>query len=195
MLSRLPRSISHRRSRGFTLIETLIAMLIGSILLLASARLLPALQYAILRQARSEVLREDLWQVAFTIGKQLQRAGYCKGDCAGQGLYLQADGTCLIVQWDANLNGYWETAPSALAEQTGYRLHNKSVETLRGATHCQGKGWEKMTDPAQLKIQQFHVERQSRPGLPPLLHIRLSASQPARKRLIQLQHTVVGYNL
>ena len=38
--------------RGFSLPETLIAMAISSVLLLGSARFLPALQWATLRQTR-----------------------------------------------------------------------------------------------------------------------------------------------
>lgn len=183
------------KPRGFTLAETLIAMLIGSVLLLACARLLPALHRAILQQARNTNARQQLWQLAFTIGKHLQRAGYCKGDCPGNGLYLNPKGNCLIIQWDINHNGYWETAPLATAEQTGYRLRFASIETQKGVSQCDSKGWEKITDPTQLRISQFHIHRQPRTGLPPLLHIHISAHLAGSHQIIQLQHSVVGYNL
>lgn len=63
--------------RGFSLTEVLIAMAIGSILLLSSARFLPGLQRAVLMQAQQQELEEAIWQRATAIGKQLQRAGYC----------------------------------------------------------------------------------------------------------------------
>jgi prepilin peptidase dependent protein B len=39
------------------------------------------------------------------------------------------------------------TSPASDADQTGFRLQNGVLETLRGATSCEGKGWDKMTDP------------------------------------------------
>ncbi|WP_148676441.1 prepilin-type N-terminal cleavage/methylation domain-containing protein, partial [Klebsiella oxytoca] len=50
------------KRRGFSLPETLIAMAISSVLLLGSARFLPALQWAALRQTRQQALENELWQ-------------------------------------------------------------------------------------------------------------------------------------
>jgi prepilin peptidase dependent protein B len=64
--------------RGFSLLEVLIAMAISSILLLSSARFLPALQREILRNTRQLALEDEIWQRAYTVAKHLQRAGYCR---------------------------------------------------------------------------------------------------------------------
>ena len=48
--------------RGFSLLEVLIAMAISSILLLSSARFLPALQREILRNTRQLALEDEIWQ-------------------------------------------------------------------------------------------------------------------------------------
>ncbi|HBR1719567.1 TPA: prepilin peptidase-dependent protein [Klebsiella quasipneumoniae subsp. quasipneumoniae] len=99
--------------RGFSLAEALIAMAIGSLLLIGACRFLPALQRHILRQGEQLALENELWQRVHAVGKHLQRAGYCRGACGGAGLELAADGECLIVRWDANSNGTWETSPAA----------------------------------------------------------------------------------
>ena len=62
-------------ARGFSLIETLIAMAIGSVLLLGAARFLPALQRPILRQTQQQALENELWQRVYALAKHLQRAG------------------------------------------------------------------------------------------------------------------------
>ncbi|MEQ4382126.1 prepilin peptidase-dependent protein, partial [Klebsiella pneumoniae] len=99
--------------RGFSLAEALIAMAIGSLLLMGACRFLPALQRHILRQGEQLALENELWQRVHAVGKHLQRAGYCRGSCGGAGLELAAGGECLIVRWDANSNGRWETSPAA----------------------------------------------------------------------------------
>lgn len=183
------------RAGGFSLIEVLIAMMISSILLLSSSRFLPGLQRAISLQSGQRELEEAVWQRLFSIGKQLQRAGYCAGNCQGQGLVIGKQGSCVIVQWDANSNGNWDITQSE-SDQTGFRLESGSLETLRGATSCEGKGWEKVTDPDRLRIQQFVVTKTERPGFAPELNIELTAvitgslASPYSAR-----HTVTGFNL
>lgn len=182
--------------RGFSLIEVLVAMSLSSILMLGTMRLLPSLQRAVLHESQLNLMRDDLWQLAFAIGKQVQRAGYCHGACSGQGMEIRDNGHCLVVQWDANHNGKWEGATATEPEQTSYRLRNKSIEIQRGGTPCSGKGWERLTDPAQFNIETFAVARQARPGRKPLITISIAAStaqHPSRR--LSVEQRVVGYNL
>lgn len=182
--------------RGFSLTEVLIAMAIGSILLLSSARFLPGLQRAVLMQAQQQELEEAIWQRATAIGKQLQRAGYCAGQCQGQALTLGRDGHCVIVQWDANSNGRWENSPSTEAEQTGFRLEAGALETQRGATNCEGKGWEKLTEPESIWVTQFTVSKTDHPGFAPELNIALAAARAGRlTESFQARWRVTGFNL
>ena len=111
--------------RGFSLPETLIAMAISSVLLLGSARFLPALQWATLRQTRQQ-----------------------------------------------------------------------SLETLRGASACSGKGWEKMTNPAAIQVTAFQVTRLERAGFSPELSITLAAHSVADPQIrARAEYAVTGYNL
>lgn len=181
--------------RGFSLLETLIAMALSSIVLLGAGRLFPALQRGVLLQYQQENLKESLWQLVFGIGKHLQRAGYCHGICKGKGLTLIKGGECVLAQWDINSNGQWEPSGHVEAETTGFRLRNGSMETLKGATSCEGAGWEKITDPEMMAITHFSVTRLVRETLQPLLEIKLSASLKGRAQPISLRHIVVGYNL
>ena len=132
-------------ARGFSLIETLIAMAIGAVLLLGAARFLPALQRQVLRQTQQQALENELWQRVYALAKHLQRAGYCAGQCHGQALVIADGGQCVIVRWDGNSNGIWELAPEADADSTGFRLRDGALETRRGVADCGGKNWEKMT--------------------------------------------------
>ncbi|WP_230353939.1 prepilin peptidase-dependent protein [Lelliottia sp. WAP21] len=182
--------------RGFSLTEVLIAMAIGSILMLSSARFLPGLQQVILRQEAKQDLEEDAWLSVMAIGKQIQRAGYCVGQCQGAGLIISQDGHCVIVQWDANSNGRWENSPNSEAEQTGFRLASGVLETQRGATHCDGKGWDKLTDPDRVLVQNFSVRQNALAGFSPEFVIELSASRKGFENSpVQVLHYVTGFNL
>ncbi|EKY3193899.1 prepilin peptidase-dependent protein [Cronobacter turicensis] len=184
------------KEKGFSLLEVLIALGISSVLLIGAARLLPALQLGVLRQAQQTLLQEELWQLAFTIGKQIQRAGYCYGGCQSHALELNSEGNCLLVQWDANSNGRFEGAPSSEAEQTGYRLRDGSLETQRGATSCEGKGWEKMTNPAMVRIDRFQIQEKRRPGFAPLFTVALRATMLRyHGDPVAVEHSVSGFNL
>lgn len=181
---------------GFSLTEVLVAMAISSVLLMSAARFLPGLQRAILLQTQQQELEEEVWLRVAGVGKHLQRAGYCAGDCQGEALNIAQGGECVIAQWDENSNGRWETTPAGAAEQTGFRLSDGALETLRGATQCSGKGWERVTDPARITVEHFQIQRVLRAGFAPELSIVLGASLKGQHGgRFEIRHRVTGFNL
>lgn len=182
------------KQQGFSLVEVLVAMAISSVLLLATVRFLPALQMAALRQTQRQALEEEVWQRVFTVARQVQRAGFCRGTCGAEGLQIEAH--CILSRWDSNLNGVWEETPAANAEVTGFRLQNGVLETLRGATNCSGKGWEKMTDPNVVIVEAFAVRRQNISGFAPEFIVMLQAHLKRRPEIqVSAYYSVTGHNL
>ncbi|MEG1210330.1 MAG: prepilin peptidase-dependent protein [Leclercia sp.] len=184
------------KEQGFSLTEVLIAMAISSVLLMGAARFLPGIQQAIMRLTKQQELEEELWLRITGIGKHLQRAGFCAGECQGEPLKVAQGGECVIVQWDENSNGRWDTSPATAVEQTGFRLNAGALETLRGATQCGGKGWERMTDPDRIWVQRFQVQQTQRAGFAPELSLELAASVNGKlDSAVQARHHVTGFNL
>jgi len=182
--------------RGFSLIETLIAMAIGSLLLLGASRFLPGLQRAVLQQSRQQALEDELWQRVYTVAKHLQRAGYCRGQCVGNPLIIERSGACVLIKWDANSNGIWDVSSAATSDVIGFRLQNGALETLRGASSCEDNHWDKMTDPQTLRVTRFEISRYSRAGFVPELTITLAAESISRpRRMATAVYSVAGYNL
>ncbi|WP_404684991.1 prepilin peptidase-dependent protein [Raoultella terrigena] len=183
-------------ARGFSLPETLIAMAIGSVLLLGTARFLPALQRQVLKQTQQHSLDNELWQRLYTVAKHLQRAGYCRGSCVGQPLQIAGSGDCVIVRWDSASDGVWNTSPEAMSDATGFRLRNGALETRRGATRCAEQGWERMTNPSAIEVTRFQVKRLDITGFAPEFSIVLAARSTVDARITaQAEYSVTGYNL
>lgn len=174
--------------RGFTLPEALLAVAIGSMVLLAGSRLLPTLQLATLRETQGHNVEDELWRLAFTVGKTLQRAGYCRTDCRLEGLRLLDGGRCAVISR--------ELAPAPGTEQVGYRLRGGALETFSGAVNCHSGGWERMTDPASLWVEAFQIMREARGSFAPRLTIILRAQVPhSGMQARQIIHRVSGFNL
>jgi prepilin peptidase dependent protein B len=174
--------------RGFTLPEALLATATGSLLLLAGSRLLPMLQLITLQEAQQQYLEDTLWRLAATIGKTLQRAGYCHSECRAEGLRLVDGGRCVIA--------WREKAFGAGSEQVGYRLKGGALETFSGKVNCAGVGWEKMSDAERLWIDTFQVRRVERPPFAPRITVMLRARAPQPgSASVEKAYSVSGFNL
>lgn len=148
-------------SRGFTLLEILVAMAIGSVLLLTAARFLPMLQQQNLRLLVQVQLQEELLQIMHRLEKALRRAGYCHGECVGNALEIRAPaGDCLLLRWDESSSGRWRGPAAAESDFYGYRLREEKLEMQRGVASCDGRNWESLSDPRVLGISDFRVQRQ-----------------------------------
>lgn len=147
------------KQAGFSLAEMLVALAISGILLLSAVKLLPVLQLNNLQTLMRFQLQEELQLMMFTLEKSVLRAGYCHGECAGQGLTLGADGRCLLVRWDENSNGKWEGVESSDSDFYGYRWRDHSLELQRGVDRCEGGGWEKLNDPRTITVEDFRVTK------------------------------------
>lgn len=179
------------KAAGFSLIEMLIAMAICGVLMLGAARLLPHLQGQNLQLLTRLRLEEELQQLMMTLEKAVRRAGYCNGQCHGEGLQIAASGQCLLIKWDENSNGRWEDGTHAESEFYGYRWRNDSLEMQRGVSSCEGGGWESLSDPRVVIVSFFHAERDNR-----TVRLRLSGHARANtQHSVTIEQWVNGINL
>lgn len=148
------------KQKGFSLPEMLVALAISSILIVGATRMLPVLQRNNLRMLTDMALQEEMQLMMFTLEKAVRRAGYCKGECVGEGLRISGTTQpCLLVRWDENSNGIWEGVDSAESDLHGYRLRNGSLESQRGVDNCDSGGWEKLNDPDTYSVDELGLVR------------------------------------
>jgi len=143
---------------GFSLLEMLIAMAISAVIMLSTGRFLPLLlaeNAGVLQQAQ---LRHELQQMMATLEKAVRRAGYCHGECGSGALKISEN--CLLLRWDENSNGKWEPVGHTESDYYGFRLRQQQLEMQRGVDQCQSAGWEQLSDPAFMTVEQFGISHQ-----------------------------------
>ncbi|MDX7990485.1 prepilin peptidase-dependent protein [Xenorhabdus littoralis] len=170
-----------QKQTGFSLLEVVVAMLISSVIFIAMAKTYPLLSGQTLDLYRKYRLHYLINRNIYLMEKDIRRAGYCQDrkQCTGDPLVIgnkntEFSGSCFIVTFDLNLNNRWEKPEHIESEFFGYRLNNRVIEWKRGAADCQGMGWEKLFDPKEIVIDDFHLEKSTAKG--GLIFITLSMS-------------------
>ncbi|GKW12410.1 prepilin-type N-terminal cleavage/methylation domain-containing protein [Pectobacterium carotovorum subsp. carotovorum] len=150
--------------RGFTLPEVLLALSLGSLIMLSAAQLYPLLRSQSQDSAQRFRLEQLFSQVAMGIEKDIRRAGFCAGSCQGKAISIgnypgEVENSCLNISYDLNRNGAWDGGEQQDAESFGYRLRSRSLEIQSGAHNCQGDRWEKLFDPQEVALTVFQLRR------------------------------------
>jgi prepilin peptidase dependent protein B len=148
------RSVPLRRQRGVSLVELMVAIVLGMLVIAASLALYAntfGVNASALRVAR---LNNELRAVMTAVTRDLRRAGYNGAASAALanpfgGLTLSASGTQITFTYDLDSNGALGSA-----EQFGYRFSSASG-LIQSTTN--GTNWEAVTDPGRIWITGFVV--------------------------------------
>ncbi|MBA5237795.1 prepilin peptidase-dependent protein [Pectobacterium aroidearum] len=192
MTLRQPRPKCKHKQRGFTLPETLLALSLGSLIMLSAAQLYPLLRSQSQDSAQLFRLEQLFSQVAMGIEKDIRRAGFCAGTCQGKAISMgnypgEVENSCLNVSYDLNRNGVWDGGEQQDAESFGYRLRARALEIQSGAHNCQGDRWEKLFDPQEVVLTLFRLQRLATQNGVALYELQLAgywAKRPAVKQHI-----------
>ncbi|RYC48470.1 prepilin peptidase-dependent protein [Pectobacterium zantedeschiae] len=185
---------------GFTLPEILLALSLGSLIMLSAAQLYPLLRSQSQDSAQLFRLEQLFSQVAMGIEKDIRRAGFCVGTCQGKAISMgkypgEAENSCLNVSYDLNRNGVWDGGEQQDAESFGYRLRARSLEIQSGAHSCQGDRWEKLFDPQEVVLTVFRLQRLSAQNDVALYKLQLAgywAKRPAVRQ--HITRIILGRN-
>ena len=185
-----PQPVPPCCQRGFTLSEMLLAMLICGVVLLGVAQFFPRLFQQSRQLQQQNLLTQELRQLMLVLEKNLRRAGFCQqSPCAGRGVTVSDQGRCLILRLQERRYPA-DGRPGGLANESyGYRWRDGSIETQRGVQHCRETGWERLTDPATLRVDALRFESQ----LPRVgIYLRISSGSGVT---VSRQHWLLAENL
>lgn len=179
--------------------ELLIALSFGSLIVLSSAKIYPQLRYHAKFLQESFRLDQVMRHIMFSIEKDVRRAGFCNGTCRWMivrtGQYPgEMKNSCIILSYDLNKNGKLEGEKHPESEYFGYRLRKGFLEIQRGQLYCSGNGWEKISDPKEIKITYFRITQLTGSTSGTLFKIDLFANNHKKKPLIQRQINTVIRN-
>lgn len=145
---------------GYSLLETLCAMVAGSMVLLAGVQLLPLLQRQHQQMKQQLALTGQLDMLLWMMEKELHRDGFSRQCTAPPALIVgqhrgEPAGSCFIVHYDfyhaGRDSGRW------MSDSMGYRLHGGALESQRGVSSCNQPGWVKWHEPGSLVIRQLQI--------------------------------------
>lgn len=147
-----------RRIGGFSLMEVLLAMLVGCVMVIGSMQIYPTLRRHSQNTLRHFWLEQRIHQALFALEKDLRRAGFCTRRCQDNVVTLgqfpgEMANSCAIVAYDFNRRG---GAPQR-RETFGYRLRAGAWETQVSIVDCGGGGWERRLDPQEVTVTRFEV--------------------------------------
>jgi prepilin peptidase dependent protein B len=186
---------------GFTLPEMMLALSIGSLIVLGTTQVFPKLRKQISILQQHYHLELVLSQAMAALEKDLRRAGFCHGRCQGKAVTThnypgEIRDSCLIVAYDLNRNGRWEGEKHQESEYFGYRLRNKALEGQRGELNCFGAGWEKLFDPKEVTITHFSVRQLPGGSSEQIYRLQLAGQRTGNSAIHhQLIYTIRGNNL
>lgn len=150
---------------GFSLIELMIAMLLGLILVAGVLTLFSSTLNSSRDLTQTQQLETQLQATLGLMARDVRRAGadgatnakptFSNPFTLGQAAAYTGEpaDSCLLFSYDINGNGILDT--STPDERLGYRLKQGTLQMRKGGENCTGDDWEDVTTPALVTITQL----------------------------------------
>lgn len=151
-------------NRGFSLLEMLLALVLTSIIVISAMSFYPKFQMSIMRIYQQNRLEETTHQAITGLIKDIKRAGFIAGNpdnITQNAIEINPAKNCIILRYDAESTGKWRYNPQdpKTSDIFAYRYKNSNVEYQTGIIHCDGSGWEKLFDSAEVKITRLQFKQ------------------------------------
>jgi prepilin peptidase dependent protein B len=161
------------RQKGFSLVELMISLTLGLVVIggaLSIVTLILATNTSTLKMTR---LNQELRFVMMMLTRDLRRAGsygkVVENILAGaqsvsnpfSEISVNADGDCILFNYDNNSDGSLNKDDGEYDERYGFRLKDKAIEIRHKGTDCGGKYWENITDERSIEITALKIEPSS----------------------------------
>ncbi|WP_392566974.1 hypothetical protein RHO15_05270 [Utexia brackfieldae] len=164
-------------SRGFSLFEMLLILMLSSLLMMTLILFFPLLYRHLLQHYQQQRLRQAVDWGMLPMIKDIKRAGFMAKLSLSSGqmqsaIVIEPARPCLIIRYD--LSGIAQSSDVASNVSSNasfaYRYHQHNIEYASDVSHCSGNGWIKLFDEREIKVTSFTLLDK-----PTYLQLRLSA--------------------
>lgn len=176
--------------KGFSLLEMLLALMLSSLILIGAISFFPTLQMQLLQTYHLYRLEQAMRSGISGLVKDIRRAGFIMADIrptAVSPLVINSAKNCIIIRYDLDRSGIWEyySGDAKNSDIFVYRFNKNNLEYRTGVPSCTGTGWEKIFDPAEVKVTQFSLE-QSAYYLTIIMQTVMKKNSTLMKSLVQV---------
>jgi prepilin peptidase dependent protein B len=158
------------KSKGFSLVELLVATGIASTLLVLASRHTAFFYSALLKVQHTVAIEAEIQSLQHVITAHLEQAGYIEQPIATQlavshaslpsidvsRFSSEAPNSCFTFSYDKNSDGTITLTPN---EFFGFRLRNKAIEYRVGKRSCSQTHWQDLTDTKDVSVSEFSITR------------------------------------
>ena len=149
---------------GFSLLEMLISITLTSLIVIGVTSFYYQLQQNTLHYYQITHLQQAVEQALVGLSKDIKRAGFIADDLnkmKNNALEIVRSQNCIIIRYDSEIRHDWVYDQWNLnnSDIFTYRFKNNNVEYRTGAVNCKETKWEKLFDPAEIKITKFDIKQ------------------------------------
>lgn len=180
-----------KHSRGFSLVELLIAMALGGTLLSALVSFVAISASSHAKLVMQQRLSEELHTLSHLIVDELRRAefdhsatSFSKPFDPQESEFVDSlrlsefpgeqSTSCIEYAYDKNKDGILNTSPSN--ENFGFRLKNKAIEMRQKGAKCESNGWQDISDSSVVTVEALKFSIQQASQTRRYINITLTAS-------------------
>lgn len=151
---------------GFSLLEMLISITLTSLIVIGVTSFYYQLQQNTLHYYQITHLQQAVEQALVGLSKDIKRAGFIadySNKMKNNALEIVRSQNCIIIRYDSKIRHDWVYDQWNLnnSDIFTYRFKNNNVEYRTGAVNCKETKWEKLFDPAEIKITKFDIKQKN----------------------------------
>ncbi|MEP1472586.1 MAG: prepilin-type N-terminal cleavage/methylation domain-containing protein [Halieaceae bacterium] len=155
------------RQSGFTLVQLMISMVLGSIVILGASQLYAGIVTSGANARANITLTHQVRTLFFTLSSDLRRSGYWEPDLSTAALWNNPftspendlrtgkltdspANSCVLYSYDVTTNGVVDdgSVDPTITDRFGFRLNEASVQSFSGGTFsCDEGDWTTVTGP------------------------------------------------
>ncbi|MCX8655725.1 prepilin peptidase-dependent protein [Gilliamella sp. B2894] len=154
------------KALGFSLYEMLISITLVSLIVIGITSFYNKLQQNTLHHYQLMHLQQTIKQALVGLSKDIKRAGFIADDptkMKKSAFEIVGSLNCMIIRYDSEIRHDWIDDPWNLnnSDIFTYRFKNNNVEYRTGAVNCKETKWEKLFDPAEIKVTKFDIKQKN----------------------------------